>query len=191
MFTQVETRLAVKLINQWHPEILYDLHQQGEDAARTYLPPFVDPFDPNVDPLLISSMNALGANTALEISQTGKQGVLSYGVYDFWSPLRDYIGHHNGLRILTESASVNIASPVNIPFDRLSQGIGYDAKVATWNFPNPWKEGEWHLHDIVDYQLDAFFSITNNAAVFRERYLNNFYQIGVRAINRKSGPSPT
>lgn len=26
-FTQVETRLAVKLINQWHPEILYDLHQ--------------------------------------------------------------------------------------------------------------------------------------------------------------------
>jgi hypothetical protein len=187
-FTQVETRLAVKLINQWHPEILYDLHQQGEDAARIYLPPFVDPFDPNVDPLLISSMNALGANTALEISQTGKQGVLSYGVYDFWSPLRDYIGHHNGLRILTESASVDIASPVNIPFDRLSKGIGYDAKVAAWNFPNPWKGGEWHLRDIVDYQLDAFFSITNSAAVFRERYLNNFYQIGVRAINRKSGP---
>jgi hypothetical protein len=188
-FTQVETRLAVKLINQWHPEILYDLHQQGADAARIYLPPFVDPFDPNVDPLLISSMNALGANTALEISQTGKQGVLSYGVYDFWSPLRDYIGHHNGLRILTESASVNIASPIDIPFDKLSKGIGYDAKVATWNFPNPWKGGTWHLSDIVDYQLDAFFSITNNAAVFRERYLSNFYQIGVRAINRKFGPT--
>ncbi len=44
-FTQVETRLAVeKVINPWHPQILYDLHQQGEDAARIYLPPFVDPF---------------------------------------------------------------------------------------------------------------------------------------------------
>ncbi|WP_117301917.1 M14 family zinc carboxypeptidase [Paracidobacterium acidisoli] len=187
-FTQVETRLAVKLINKWHPQILYDLHQQGADSARIYLPPFVDPFDPNIDPLLISSMNALGTNTALEIAETGKTGVLSYGVYDFWSPLRDYISYHNGLRILTESASANIASPISVPFDKLSKGIGYDAKVATWNFPNPWKGGTWRLGDIVDYQIDAFFSITNNAAIYRERYLKNFYQVGLNAVNRKTGP---
>jgi Zinc carboxypeptidase len=188
-FTQVETRLAVeKVINPWHPQILYDLHQQGEDAARIYLPPFVDPFDPNLDPLLISSINALGANTALDISATGKTGVLSYGVYDFWSPLRDYIAYHNGLRILTESASADIASPVNIPFDRLARGIGYDAKVTSWNFPNPWQGGEWHLGDIVDYQIAAFFSIANNAATFRERFLNNFYDIGVRALHHTDWP---
>jgi hypothetical protein len=131
----------------------------------------------NVDPLPVASMNALGTNTALEIAQTGKTSVLSYGVYDFWSPLRDYIALHNGLRVLTESASVNIASPINIPFERLGRGIGYDAKVSAWNFPDPWKGGEWHLHDIVDYQIDAFFSIANNAATFRERYLSNFYQV--------------
>ncbi|MGD0443349.1 MAG: M14 family zinc carboxypeptidase [Edaphobacter sp.] len=187
-FTQVETRLTTeKVLNRWHPEILYDMHQQGSNAARIYLPPFVDPFDPNLDPLLISSINSLGSNTALEISQTGKAGVLSYGVYDFWSPLRDYISLHNGLRILTESASVNIASPINIPFDRLGRGIGYDAKVAAWNFPNPWKGGWWHLSDIVDYQHDAFFSIAYNAAVFRERYLTNFYTIGQHAVTRASG----
>jgi hypothetical protein len=187
-FTQVETRLTTeKVLNRWHPEILYDMHQQGENAARIYLPPFVDPFDPNLDPLLISSINALGSNTALEISQTGKTGVLSYGVYDFWSPLRDYISLHNGLRILTESASVNIATPVNLPFERLGRGIGYDAKVAAWNFPNPWKGGWWRLGDIVDYQHDAFFSIAYNAAVFRERYLTNFYMIGQNAVNRAFG----
>jgi len=187
-FTQVETRLTTeKVLNRWHPEILYDMHQQGADAARIYVPPFVDPFDPNLDPLLISSINALGANTALEISQTGKTGVLSYGVYDFWSPLRDYISLHNGLRILTESASANIASPVNIPFERLGRGIGYDSKVATWNFPNPWKGGWWRLGDIVNYQEDAFFSIANNAATFRERYLNNFYTIGQHAVSRALG----
>lgn len=189
-FTQVETRLAVeKVLNPWHPEILYDLHQQGENSARIYLPPFVDPFDPNIDPLIIQSQNALGMNTALEIAQTGKKGVLSYGVYDFWSPLRDYIAYHNGLRILTESASADIATPVNIPFEKLARGIGYDPKVASWNFPDPWKGGEWHLGDIVAYQIDAFFSIANNAAVFRERYLNNFYQIGLHAVSRKTGPS--
>lgn len=187
-FTQAETRLTVEnVLNRWHPEILYDMHQQGEDAARIYLPPFVDPFDPNIDPLLISSINSLGSNTALDISGTGKTGVLSYGVYDFWSPLRDYISLHNGLRVLTESASVNVASPVNIPFGRLGRGIGYDAKVATWNFPNPWKGGWWHLSDIVNYQHDAFFSIAYNAAVFRERYLTNFYTIGEHAVDRAFG----
>ena len=189
-FTQVETRLAVeKVINPWHPQILYDLHQMGSNGPRIYLPPWVDPVDPNVDPVLVESMNALGTNTALEIGQTGKQGVLIHGVYDFWSPLRDYIALHNGLRVLTESASVDIASPINIPFAKLDRGIGYDAKVAAWNFPDPWMGGSWHLSDIVDYQLEAFFSIANNAAGYRERYLNNFYQIGVRAVHRKDGPS--
>ena len=187
-FTQVETRLTTqKVLNRWHPEILYDMHQQGTTAARIYVPPFVDPFDPNLDPLLISSINALGMNTALDVSSTGKKGVLSYGVYDFWSPLRDYISLHNGLRILTESASANIASPVNIPYQKLGKGIGYDAKVAAWNFPDPWKGGWWHLSDIVDYQRDAFFSIAQNAATFRERYLTNFYTIGQHAVNRAQG----
>jgi hypothetical protein len=188
-FTQVETRLAVeKVINPWHPQILYDLHQMGSNGPRIYLPPFVDPIDPNLDPLLISSINALGQNTALEISQTGKQGVLVDGVYDLWSPERNYIVYHNGLRVLTESASVNIATPIDIPFSKLGRGIGFDAKVAAWNFPDPWKGGPWHLSDIVDYQLDAFFSIAANAASNRERYLANFYQVGLNAVNRKSGP---
>jgi hypothetical protein len=188
-FTQVETRLAVeKIINPWHPQILYDLHQMGSNGPRIYLPPWVDPVDPNVDPILLESMNALGVNTALEIGETGKKGVLVHGVYDFWSPLRDYIALHNGLRILTESASVNIATPIDIPFEKLDRGIGYDAKVSTWNFPDPWKGGHWTLRDIVEYQIDGFFSIANNAAVFRERYLNNFYQVGVRALDHKDWP---
>ena len=188
-FTQVETRLAVeKVINPWHPQILYDLHQMSSNGPRIYLPPWVDPIDPNVDPLLVASMNALGTNTALEIAQTGKQGVLVHGVYDFWSPLRDYIALHNGLRVLTESASVNIASPIDIPFEKLDHGIGYDAKVAAWNFPDPWKGGRWALSDIVAYQQDAFFSIAGNAASFRERYLSNYYKLGRHAIDRHNGP---
>ena len=187
-FTQVETRLAVeKVINPWHPQILYDIHQMGSTGPRIYLPPWVDPIDPNVDPLLVESMNALGTNTALEIAQTGKQGVLIHGVYDFWSPLRDYIALHNGLRILTESASVNIASPIDIPFEKLDRGIGYDAKVSTWNFPDPWKGGRWTLGDIVAYQQDAFFSIARDAALHRERYLTNFYEVGKHAVHPQSG----
>jgi hypothetical protein len=187
-FTQPETRDAVKLINEWHPQILYDLHQMGSNGPRIYLPPWVDPIDPNVDPLLVTSMNALGSRTAEDEASAGQTGVLIHGVYDFWSPLRDYISYHNGLRILTESASVNIASPIHLSFDQLGQGIGYDAKVASWNFPNPWKGGTWTLGDIVHDQLTALFSMARSADVDRERFLGDFYTVGSHAVHPTSGP---
>jgi hypothetical protein len=187
-FTQVETRHAVKLINEWHPQILYDLHQMGADGPRIYLPPWVNPIDPNIDPLLVSSMNALGSRAAEDEASAGESGVLINGVYDFWSPLRDYISYHNGLRILTESASANIATPIHVTFDQLGRGIGYDAKVASWNFPDPWKGGTWTLGDIVREQLIALFSIAHSATIDRVRFLSDFYAVGSHAVHPRSGP---
>ena len=187
-FTQLETQLTVnKVLNVWRPQILYDVHQMGAYGPRLYLPPWVDPIDPNIDPLLVSSMNALGTQTALEVAETGKQGILIHGVYDMWSPARHYVAYHGGLRVLTESASADLASPKEIPFDKLDRGIGYDAKVAAWNFPNPWKGGTWRLGDIVDYQIDSFFSIARNAANNRQHYLSDFYQINKNAVEQKYG----
>jgi hypothetical protein len=186
--TQLETQHTARVINEWHPQILYDLHQQGANAPRIYLPPWVDPIDPNVDPLLVSSMNALGMRTAHDIASSGKSGVLVHGVYDFWSPLRDYISLHNGIRILTESASANLASPIEVPFEKLGTGIGYDAKVAAWNYPDPWKGGTWHLGDIVAYQMTALESLTRSAATDRQHYLSDFYAISSRAVHPTSGP---
>lgn len=186
--TQVEQQHTAKVINSWHPQILYDLHQMGADGPRLFLPPWVDPIDPNVDPLLVSSMNALGTRTAHDVEATGKTGVLVHGVYDFWSPLRDYISLHNGLRLLSESASANLASPIEVPFESLGTGIGYDAKVAEWNFPNPWKGGTWRLGDIVAYQMDALISMTHTAATDREKFLSDFYQVSERAVHPPAGP---
>jgi hypothetical protein len=186
--TQLETQHTAKVINEWHPQILYDLHQQGADAPRLFLPPWVDPIDPNVDPLLVFSMNALGMRTAHDVASTGKTGVLTHGVYDFWSPLRDYISLHNGLRILTESASANLATPIDIPFERLGTGIGYDAKVAAWNYPNPWMGGTWHMGDIVAYQMDALASLGKSAAIDRVQFLQDFYTVGSNAVHPASGP---
>jgi hypothetical protein len=186
--TQYETMHTAKIINAWHPQILYDLHQQGANAPRLFLPPWVDPIDPNVDPLLVYSMNALGMRTAHDVASTGKTGILTHGVYDFWSPLRDYISLHNGLRILTESASANIASPIDMPFDRLGTGIGYDAKVAAWNYPDPWMGGTWHLGDIVAYQMDALNSLARSAATDRVQFLSDFYTVSDHAVHPAAGP---
>jgi hypothetical protein len=188
-FTQQETRLTVsKVLNAYHPQILYDLHQMGADGPRLFLPPWVDPIDPNIDPLLVSSMNALGTETALDVAQNGRTGILIDGVYDLWSPARCYMCYHDTLRVLTESASANIASPIDVPFDKLGKGIGYDAKVAKWNFPNPWKGGIWRMGDIVDYQIAAFFSIASNASTYRERYLRDYYTIAQHQLEPKDAP---
>ena len=59
-FTQVETRLTVdSLYNVWHPQVVHDIHQMGSTGARLFLPPYLDPVEPNVDPLLIDGVNVL------------------------------------------------------------------------------------------------------------------------------------
>lgn len=186
MFTQKETRLTVeKVLGPWRPEVLYDVHQMGPTGPRLFLPPWVDPIDPNVDPILVASMNALGMDTARDLIGQGMNGILVDGVYDGWSPARQYAVYHGGLRLLTESASARIASPVDIPFDRLGRGIGYDAKVSKWNFPNPWPGGHWTLGDIMRYQLAAFFSVAHNVAVNREEFLRNYYTVNQHAVERR------
>lgn len=190
-FTQVETRLTVeKVLNAWRPQIVYDVHQQGASGARIFLPPWIDPIDPNVDPILVQSMDALGTNAALDLTAAGKTGVNHNGTYDLWSPGRpQYMLYHAGLRILSESASARIATPIEIPAERLkSPRGGEDFTRSSWNFAEPWPGGTWRLKDIVEYQLIVFNSIAQHSARYRERYLRNFYQIGKNIVGRKDWP---
>ncbi|MBV8208056.1 MAG: peptidase M14 [Acidobacteria bacterium] len=190
MFTQVESQLTVgKIQNPWHPEVVYDVHQMGTGSARLFVPPFLDPVDPNVDPLLVQETNMLGTSMAGALASAGKQGVAINAIYDFWTPARHYQAYHGGLRVLTESASARLASPVRVRFEDLDQnGLGYNAQRASWNFPDPWRGGEWHLRDIVDYQLIAYEACLHTVAQNREMFVRNFYNLGVRAMNRKGGP---
>jgi hypothetical protein len=188
-FTQVETQLTVdKILNVWRPQILHDVHQMGATGARFFVPPYVDPWEPNVDPALTAGVNALGSAMAWELTAQGKSGIVINGVYDAWSPARAYTHYHAGLRILSETASARLATPVNIPFQRLTPGIGYDAKNATWNFPKPWPGGRWTLRDIVDYQMAGALSLLNHAAQYREQHLRNFYEVSKRAVEAKDQP---
>ena len=53
MFTQKETRMNIELVqNKYKPIITHDMHQQGGDGSRIFVPPFTEPFDPNIHPLL-------------------------------------------------------------------------------------------------------------------------------------------
>jgi len=182
-FTQVETRLTVdSLYSVWHPQIVHDIHQMGSNGARLFLPPYLDPVEPNVDPLLIDGVNALGTAMAWELAGQGKTGISINSTYDAWTPARAYQHYHGGVRILSETASADLATPIDVPFDRLeARERGFNPRERSWNFTNPWRGGRWTLRDIVSYQSEGAYALLTQAARARERWLANFFTIGTRA----------
>jgi hypothetical protein len=188
ILSQPETRLVIgKLHNVWHPQIVYDVHQQQQNGSRIMAPPWLDPIEPNVDAILVQEMNLVGMGIATDLTAAGKTGVSIHAAYDFWSPSRHYQSFHGGLRILTESASARLATPVNIRRqDLLENMLGYNAQERSWNHIEPWPGGRWRMRDIIDYQLIAMESCLYQAASRREEMLRNFYKVGQRQVGRKT-----
>ncbi len=182
-FTQKETRYTVdSLYTPWTPQIVNDVHQQGANAGRIFIPPYMDPLEPNIDPVLTASTNALGMAMAWRMTAEGKTGIATNASYDQWSPARQYSLNHRGARILTETASARLASSIDVPFAKLGTGRGYDAKIASWNFPAVWPGGRWGIGDIVSYQVSATWALLLQAASDRGAWLESYATLGERAL---------
>ena len=190
-FTQIETQLTVdKIHNVWHPQIVHDIHQQGARGSRLFLPPYMQPVEPNVPKQIVEGFTELGTYMADAMRKGGYQGITTNSTYDAWTPARAYSHYHGGVRILSETASARLATPVNIKFEdlRVPADDGYDPKVESANFGPVWKGGEWKLKNITDYMATAAFALLNHAADNRERWLSRFYEIGKEAVRpRKEG----
>lgn len=185
MFSQAESQATVtQLYDRWKPQIVHDLHQMGSTAARIFAPPYVDPWEPSVDPSLIAATNTIGTYIAARLTAEGKRGVVVNAMYDGFSPARQYPVNHGGVRILTECASAKMATPLEMKFEQLGIGIGYDAKKQSWNFPAPWMGGIWRLRDIVDYQISASLALLEHGARNRDYWLSNFLAVNRRASAR-------
>jgi len=190
-FTQVETQLTVdKIHNVWHPQIVHDVHQQGSNGSRIFLPPYMQPVEPNVPKQIVEGYTELGNAMAASMRKMGYQGITTNSTYDAWTPARAYSHYHGGVRILSETASAKLATPITVKWEdiRASSDDGYDPKVESPNFGPVWKGGEWKLRNITDYMTTAAFSLLDHAADNRELWLSRFYEIGKEAVRpRKEG----
>ena len=189
-FTQVETQITVdKIHNVWHPQIVHDIHQQGSFGSRLFLPPYMAPVEPNVPKQIVAGYTELGNFMAREMRAQGFKGITTNSTYDAWSPSRAYSHYHGGVRILSETASCKIATPITVKFDQLRKGDeGYDPKKESDNFGPLWRGGEWHLRDITNYMTTAALLLLRHASENREEWLSRFYEIGKDAVRpRKKG----
>jgi len=188
-FTQVETQLTVdKIHNVWHPQIVHDIHQQGSLGARLFVPPYMKPVEPNVPPQIVEGYTELGNHIAGEMRAAGFKGITTNSSYDAWTPARAYSHYHGGVRILSETASAKVATPLTVKFDDLRPDEGYDPRKVSDKFPELWPGGEWKLRNITDYMTTAAFSLMKHAAQNRERWVGRFYEVGKEAVReRKAG----
>lgn len=182
-FTQVETQITVdKIQNVWHPQIVHDIHQQGAFGSRLFLPPYMQPVEPNVPRALVQGYTELGNWMAAEMRAKGFEGITTNSTYDAWSPARAYSHYHAGVRILSETASARIATPITLKFEELRSREGYDPQKESPKFGPLWRGGEWHLSDITKTMTTAAFLLLDHAATNREQWLRRFYSVGKEAV---------
>jgi len=177
----VETRAINKVLYyDWIPQIHLDEHQMGSDEARLFIPPFMNPPVPNVQPLVWRGVNLLGSNMAYDLQKAGFKGVVHGRSFTGW-----YIGAcddtswlHNIFGLLSEMASVGLATPINVEPTEIP--TSYAQKRM--EFPDPWPGGWWRLRDIVDYELTLSLSLLKTAALYKEDFLLNTYRMNKNSI---------
>ncbi len=188
-FTQVETQMVVdSLYDQWHPQIVNDIHQQGAFGTRIFIPPYMDPIEPDIDPILMAGVAQMGKSMTWRLTSRGFTGIGNNTAYDGWTPARAFQHYHGAIRILTETASASLASPLAVPFDSLRPGYNVDPKVSGVDFLTRWMGGTWTIGDIVRYQTAASWALLAQAATDRAMWMASYGEVQKRAVQGKGAP---
>ncbi len=194
MLTQVESQLVTKVLFQdWHPPVYLDMHQMGNRGSRIFVPPFIDPLNPNIDPLVVREIALFGESMALDLESVGKAGAgTSHSFTAWWQGcFLMSAWWRNVAGLLTEMASCRIATPIFQTKDDLTGGgRGFAEYQKRVNFPNPWPGGWWRLRDIVEYDFIAAKSVLETAAKNREKLLLNRYRMGKKAVEAGRNEPP-
>ncbi|HZG54032.1 MAG TPA: M14 family metallopeptidase, partial [Pyrinomonadaceae bacterium] len=197
MLNLKETQLITRLFwREWFPQVVYDVHQQGANGSRFFVPPFFDPPNPHIPPLLLREVGLIGHKIAADLQAEGQSGVITNALYDTWwhGGFRTAPYYHNSIGILTEAASARLMSPIEVTREQLarssSRGMPSALQPAT-NFPDPWPGGTWRARDIMRMELTASRAVLSMAAKYRERYLRNFYELGRAAVSDIRGNEAT
>jgi hypothetical protein len=188
-FTQAETRMVIdSLYSPYHPQIVNDIHQQGSNGSRIFIPPYMDPVEPNIDPILMAGVAQMGKSMTWRMTAQGLTGIANNTSYDAWTPARAYQHYHGAIRILTETASAQLASPIRVNYDSLRPGYNVDPKVTGVDFLTKWHGGPWGIGDIVKYQTVASWALLAQAADDRALWLSSYSQVQRNAVAGKRAP---
>jgi hypothetical protein len=168
------------LYSRWYPQVVYNHHQSAPTGTIMFSPPFRNPFNYNMDPMMEIGTDLVGTHLHQRLIAEGKPGTAMRGstLYSTWwnGGLRTTTYFHNMIGILTETwGSPN---PARLPFVEKFQ-------IPSTDVPMPVKAGTmWHLRDSLEYEISANYAILDYASRYRERLLFDFYKAGRNSIDR-------
>jgi len=180
---QLETQNVSRVFyRDWCPQIVYNHHQSAPRGTIIYTPPFRDPFNYQIDPLVVRGIEIVSAHMNHRFALEQKPGVISRSgaSYSTWwnGGLRTTTYFHNVIGILTES--FGRPEPTEVTQTR-------SRRLARHDYPDPVPTQTWHARQTIEYLQTANFAILDYAAKHREDLLLGIWTMGARAIANGSG----
>ncbi len=169
---------AKAMFVDWPPQAYIDHHHMGSYGARFFVPPYADPIRPYADPLVWREISWYGSHIAYKLEEKGFQGILNAAQFSGWGHFGWHwiTPFHNIAGMLTESAGVNLATPIFIHPEQLRANTrAFPDYEAQSTFPNPWPGGWWRLRDIVEQKKSSAWSLLDLAARNKETVLETAY----------------
>ena len=173
--------ISRQLYVEWLPQIMYNHHQRGPAGSVLAGPPYRDPFNYVFDPLIVTSIDAVGAAMNNRLNVEGKPGYTQRAGSQFstwWNGgLRTAPYFHNMIGLLTEI--IGNPTPETVPLvpERL---------IPNGATPNPIVPQVWHFRQSIDYSVSLNYAVLDYAARYRTELLYNIYKMGRNSIDRGS-----
>ena len=167
------------LYRDWYPQIVYDHHQTGPAGAIMFAPPFRDPANHYIDPLVLTGVAEVGAAMHNRFVAEGKGGTTmrSGGTYSTWwdGGLRTTPYFHNMIGLLTETQGS--PNPIRIPF------VPERQRSTNTDLPLPVEPtSTWHFRQSIEYSQTANRAVLDYAARNHDALLMDAWRMGHRAI---------
>ena len=171
--------IARQLFVEWFPQIMYNHHQAGPAGSVVAGPPYRDPFNYVFDPLVITSLDAVGAAMINRLNEEGKPGYTerSGSSYSTWynGGLRTTTYFHNMIGLLTEIIGGPTPSTIPLVPQRL---------IPNGATPFPVTPQKWLFRNSIDYCISLNYAVLNYAQRYHDELLYNIYKMGKNSIER-------
>ena len=171
---------------EWFPQVIYNHHQTGPRGTIMFAPPFRDPPNQFLDPLILTSLDQVGTAMDHRFVQEGKGGVTmrSGANYSTWwnGGLRTTPYFHNSIGLLTETQGS--PNPLQIPFVP-------ERQIGTNDLPLPVEPGTLHFRTAIEYSMTANWAVMDYASRNKDVLLFNIWRMGTNSVEKGSKDSWT
>jgi Zinc carboxypeptidase len=165
----------------WFPQIVYNHHQSGPAGAVIFMPPFRDPFNFNLDPLIPLGIEGVGTamHSRLVSKGLGGSAMRTGANYSTWwnGGLRTIPYFHNMIGLLTEI--IGDPTPMQVSLVASKQ-------LPSGDWPLPVAPQTWHYRQSIDYEMENNRAVLDYAARQHELLLYNLYRMGANSIAKGS-----